>query len=78
MREGFKDVDNSNSDIYRSDDFLDEECELENSCLSILNEVLVERVLMLKVNIGGRCGTLQPVSVCVGQCVSVGAGHCVV
>ena len=40
LREGFKDVDKSNPDKYRSDEFLNEGCELENNCLKILHEVL--------------------------------------
>ena len=48
LREGFKDVDKSNSDMYRSDNFLDEGCELENKCLSILNKVLVEKGFNVK------------------------------
>ena len=62
LREGFKDVGKSNSDMYRSDNFLDEGCELENKCLSILNEVLVEKGVNVnndkKGNICGRCEIL--------------------
>ena len=43
LREGFKDVDKSNPDMYRSEKFLDEGCELENNYLTILHEVLEEK-----------------------------------
>ena len=40
LREGFKDVDKLNPALYTSDKFLDEGCELENNCLTILTEFL--------------------------------------
>ena len=40
LREGFKDVDKLNPDLYTSDEFLDDGCELENNCLTILTEFL--------------------------------------
>ncbi len=40
LREGFKDVDKLDPAMYTSDKFLDEGCELENNCLTILHEFL--------------------------------------
>ena len=40
LREGFKDIHKLNPETYRSDEFFDEGCELENNCLTILHEVL--------------------------------------
>ena len=40
LREGFKDVDKLDPALYTSDKFLDEGCELENNCLTILAEFL--------------------------------------
>ena len=40
LREGFKDVDKLDTDMYTSDKFLDEGCELEINCLTELAEIL--------------------------------------
>ena len=45
LREGFKDID---IDMYRSDEFLDKGCELENNCLTILHKVLEDKGFKVK------------------------------